>query len=241
MKTSFVIEPGQRFGKWTVLKIDNSPRKDAHVYWLCQCECGKEKVVRSSLLRNGQSTSCGCQRHFPLTEDGHSPYVKDISNQRFGKVIALYPLLEEKRKHLRWHCKCECGKEFDTEGYSLRSGVTKSCGCASHVSKGELRIVELLTSINIPFEREKTFETCRFQDTKAKARFDFFVNNKYVIEYDGIQHFTDIGTWGGSPEHDAYKTQWCKENNIPIIRIPYTHYNNLTIDDLKLETSNFII
>ena len=36
------------------------------------------------------------------------------------------------------------------------------------------------------------------------------------------------------------KSQWCKENNIPLIRIPYTQYNNLTIDDLKLDTSNFI-
>lgn len=42
-------------------------------------------------------------------------------------------------------------------------------------------------------------------------------------------------------EHDKLKNQWCKENNIPLIRIPYTRYNDLCIEDLLLETSNFII
>jgi hypothetical protein len=39
---------------------------------------------------------------------------------------------------------------------------------------------------HIPFEKEKTFDTCRYQNTNAYARFDFFVDNKYIIEYDGI-------------------------------------------------------
>ena len=38
----------------------------------------------------------------------------------------------------------------------------------------------------------------------------------------------------------AIKNQWCKDNNIPLIRIPYTHLNNLCIEDLILETSKFI-
>ena len=33
----------------------------------------------------------------------------------------------------------------------------------------------------------------------------------------------------------------CKENNIPLIRIPYTHLNKLCLEDLLLETSNFIV
>ena len=42
-------------------------------------------------------------------------------------------------------------------------------------------------------------------------------------------------------ERDTYKNQWCKENNIPLIRIPYTHLNDLCLEDLLLETSKFII
>ena len=32
----------------------------------------------------------------------------------------------------------------------------------------------------------------------------------------------------------GYKNQWCKDNDIPIIRIPYTKLKTLNIDDLKL-------
>lgn len=42
-------------------------------------------------------------------------------------------------------------------------------------------------------------------------------------------------------ELDEYKNQWCKENNIPLIRIPYIHLNDLCIEDLLLETTNFLI
>ena len=41
-------------------------------------------------------------------------------------------------------------------------------------------------------------------------------------------------------EHDKYKNQWCKNNNIPLIRIPYTHLKDLCLEDLLLETSKFI-
>ena len=42
-------------------------------------------------------------------------------------------------------------------------------------------------------------------------------------------------------QRDAFKNNWCKEHKIPLIRIPYTHYDNLCLEDLKLETSKFII
>lgn len=42
-------------------------------------------------------------------------------------------------------------------------------------------------------------------------------------------------------EKDNYKNDWCKNNNIPLIRIPYTHLKDLCIEDLLLETSTFII
>lgn len=38
---------------------------------------------------------------------------------------------------------------------------------------------------NIPFETQKTFNDCYFE-SGWPAKFDFFVQNKYIIEYDGI-------------------------------------------------------
>ena len=37
------------------------------------------------------------------------------------------------------------------------------------------------------------------------------------------------------------KNAWCLANNIPLIRIPYTKYNDLCLEDLLLETSQYII
>lgn len=42
-------------------------------------------------------------------------------------------------------------------------------------------------------------------------------------------------------EHDRIKNDYCKQNNIPIIRIPYTKLHNIQIEDLLLDTSNYII
>lgn len=49
---------GQRFGRLTVIRRDDSRKKAA--YWLCVCDCGNEKVVQSCHLRSGATVSCGC-------------------------------------------------------------------------------------------------------------------------------------------------------------------------------------
>lgn len=49
---------GQRFGRLEVIGIDdNSGRK---TNWICQCDCGGVKIVRSDSLQSGAIKSCGC-------------------------------------------------------------------------------------------------------------------------------------------------------------------------------------
>ena len=50
---------GQRFGRWTVIGFAH---KDKHrnTYWLCRCECGKEKIVNGGNLKRDTTKSCGC-------------------------------------------------------------------------------------------------------------------------------------------------------------------------------------
>src|SRR5581483_3139285 len=50
---------GKVFGRWTVLGFaGRGPRSVA--LWLCRCECGTERVVVCTNLKNGRSTNCGC-------------------------------------------------------------------------------------------------------------------------------------------------------------------------------------
>lgn len=231
---------GQHFGRLEVLYRVES--KNGNAYWHCKCECGKEKDICGYSLTKGLTSSCGCLQK----EKTSKIKKKDISNQKFGKLTALEPTEERKFGFIVWKCQCDCGNIHYVTTNALLQNQIQSCGkCISHNSLGEEKIKELLTDANIIFETEKTFEDCFFTTKKAKSRFDFYVNNSYLIEYDGKQHFIKDTGFGSELEliqqRDEYKNNYCKENNIPLIRIPYTHYDNLCLDDLILEKTKFRI
>lgn len=225
----------QKFNYWTVLKrVENNSRGET--MWLCQCQCGKQKIVNGYSLRKGTSKSCGCLQKKIASQNTF----KDLTNKKFGHLLVLKFFKKDKNKKSIWECQCDCdGKTIIyVRSADLLSGKTQSCGCIK--SKGEEKIAKILKQNNIPFEKEKTFNSCRYPDTNSLARFDFYVNNNYLIEFDGIQHFQpsyDIlqsGAFNLTKKHDEFKNQWCKENNIPLIRINYSQLKNLTMEDLKL-------
>lgn len=49
---------GQRFGKLVVIREDG--KLGQYTAWLCRCDCGNEKRVRTNTLRAGSTKSCGC-------------------------------------------------------------------------------------------------------------------------------------------------------------------------------------
>lgn len=51
---------GKRFGRLTVIGIDD--RGDRKTYYNCQCDCGNVKSVRSDSLISGAIRSCGCMK-----------------------------------------------------------------------------------------------------------------------------------------------------------------------------------
>lgn len=111
---------GKKFGKLTVIK-PLPERQNKSIVWECVCECGNIKKVPTHALTSKHTQSCGC-----LVREVQSI---DLTNQKFGKLTVLYPCNYKKQSTLMWHCKCDCGKECDIDGYYLRKGFTKSCGC----------------------------------------------------------------------------------------------------------------
>lgn len=238
----------------TVIKREGTA-SDGHAQWLCRCDCGKEFLASSTNLRQGHVRSCGClqlqsskMNKYRLAGRHHDNLVVNMTGWHMWEhgvpdsiVTVLYKTDKRLRGEVVWHCIDKNGFEGDYPGSRLRNGVTCSCGSLS--SKGEQKIQNLLILNGIPYEKQKRFEDCRFLESNYYAHFDFYVNNQYIIEYDGEQHFKQT-TWGTHDyvvKHDAFKNQYCKDHNIPIIRIPYTHYEDLCIEDLKLETSTFKI
>lgn len=57
---------GHRFGRLEVIS------RVPGTAWLCKCDCGRTKIVTTSNLRGGNSTSCGCKRDETRTTHGMS-------------------------------------------------------------------------------------------------------------------------------------------------------------------------
>lgn len=50
---------GMKFGKLNVIRRDfDNLGKGTHCWWLCRCDCGKEKIINSQNLQRAKS--CGC-------------------------------------------------------------------------------------------------------------------------------------------------------------------------------------
>lgn len=225
---------GKTYGKLQVLyKTDNKNAK-GYWYWHCKCDCGNECEVDTNSLKTGHTQSCGC-----LHKEKMNQKRLDLTGQRFGKLIALYPIVSNKGdKQTYWHCKCDCGNECNVQTGHLRQSLTRSCGCTK--SFQEENIAKLLTENNIPFIYQYSFNN--FQHYK----FDFYVNNSYIIEFDGKQHFIWFeNSWNNKDNvkathnRDLLKNEYCFKNNIPIIRIPYD--KNYNLQDLLLETTSFLL
>lgn len=210
--------------------------------WWCICDCKDHNIVaiRINNLTSNNSKSCGCLNIEAATnriiEIGHQ-CAADLTNCRFGKLLAIKPTSKRKNGSVVWQCQCDCGNAYFATSTELSRGGCSSCGCLTE-SKGSLKIKQLLTTANIPYVTEKTFTDCRFTDTNATARFDFWVNNSFLIEYDGEQHFKESnnnffkGSFKKRQEHDLFKNNYAKEHNIPLKRIPYTALKTLTLEDI---------
>jgi hypothetical protein len=59
---------GERFGRWLVAAPFGSRVNGS--LWLCRCDCGEERILQVSCLRNGSTKSCGCLRN-ELLLHGH--------------------------------------------------------------------------------------------------------------------------------------------------------------------------
>ena len=234
---------GKKFGKLTPLYYIKGGK------WHCKCDCGNECDVLGQRLKRGTTKSCGCYKAERMSEIGKQAIQLDLVGKKFGKLTALEPTDKRQGRSVIWKCQCDCGNIHFASRTNLLGGYVSSCSNCRIKSHGEEKIIAILKENKIDYETEKTFDTCKFPDTKCSARFDFYINNQYLLEFDGIQHFEQkTGGWFSSTDffnkikqRDNYKNEWCKKNNIPLIRIPYYQLDNLTICDILLETSQFIV
>lgn len=244
---------GKRFGRLIVVDFGGMKTRKSgercveEAYWLCKCDCGREMSTSGDRLKRGVAKSCGCLQRDTAAETGKSS-MKNIAGNRYGKLIAVEPTAKKISGCTVWYCLCDCGNDCEVTISHLTSGGTGSCGKCGNMSFGEEKIASILKENKIEFIREKKFIGCISPNTGRQLRFDFWVDDKYVIEYDGRQHFSGDNWMFEKTDplcnrklRDQVKNEWCAVNNVPIIRIPYTHYHNICIEDLCLDTSPFLL
>lgn len=88
---------GKTFGHLTVLKIDhlkpryypNGSLKGHRTFFLCQCDCGKQKIVSRDYILQAKDLSCGCSAQYNMQR---AKITHNLSHHRlyniYHKIIA---------------------------------------------------------------------------------------------------------------------------------------------------------
>lgn len=191
--------------------------------------CPKHGVFEQ--LANSHLQGYGCPKckyeilpqNQPMTQD---EYIRKANKVHYNKYNY------SKSKYSSWNefitIICPNHGEFEQRAGSHLQGF----GCPNcATSKGENLIQNYLYLNNIKGLFQYKFENCKY---KNSLPFDFYLPDyNLCIEYDGTQHYTSIEYFGGQENleliqlKDSIKTQYCIDNKIELIRIPYWDIDNI--------------
>lgn len=62
----------------------------------------------------------------------------DLTNQRFGRLLAIEQTGMNRSGNAVWKCLCDCGTERFVDGNNLRRGDVRSCGCLARETSSAL-------------------------------------------------------------------------------------------------------
>jgi len=186
------------------------------------------------LLKGEHCYTCGHKNKGLKHRKSHEWYVSKIDEYHSG-TIEIIDTYQTGKHDITFRCNI-CDEIQSKMARRLLSRGCKYC-C---LSKGEKKIKRLLKSNGIKFEPQYSFADLN----NGRLKFDFaiFDNSKlsHLIEYDGEQHFRPVSYFGGQPRYDiqvindTLKNEYCRDNDIKLIRIPYMKYASLTVSDLFL-------
>lgn len=214
----------KKFGDLIVIDtFYQKDKKNSKKLWCkCECICGNTINIRANALKHRKTKNCGeCNKRL-------------LIGKQFGELTILgtyYKKLSNGKHELWCQCVCSCGKELDIRARSVirKDDPQISCGCIK-ISKGQKIIEDWLTTHNITFSKEETFN--KNDELKTDKynylRFDIFIPCKnLIIEFDGIQHYYPVPMWGGydallkTQKHDLIKSAWANKHGIKLIRFNY--------------------
>jgi hypothetical protein len=160
-----------------------------------------------------------CSNNYKYTTEDFIKKIKELNDYDYSDFEYI-------NAHKKSTVICKKHGEFQIRPNDLLNGH----GCPNcRNSKGENRILNFLKKNKIKFIKEKKYKDCK---NKNILPFDFYLPDyNMCIEFDGIQHFQAIEKWGGLEKlkyiktNDKIKTEYCKKNNINLLRVKYSEKN----------------
>lgn len=227
------VKNGDKFGLLTVIDANcEKTEKHGDKKSKCLCECGETTIVRNVDLRRGDTLSCGCL-------SGHNKGNEIKNGDIFGNLTVIDAncthSTETTRPWLMSKCHCICGNEILVRNCNLRNEDRNfSCGCQKSI--GEQKLIKALKELSVNYQYQKFLEI-----NTRKMFLDFAIldkddNIKCIIEYNGKQHYMPIDYFGGKEKfqeqikRDELLKQYCNQNNILLVEIPYTDLNKINKD-----------
>lgn len=188
------------------------------------------------LIKKHGCIKCGHIEKGKKQRKSNETFINEINIKHDGRINTLE---EYKTGRDRIKVKCNiCDYEWSPISRTLTRRGCPKC----NFSKGELLISKILKELNTDFIEQYIFTGLK-TDNNGIPIFDFviFENSiiRKIIEYDGEQHFKVIKKWGGikrfdrQQKIDKFKNDYCKNNNIEMIRIPYTELKKINIEYIK--------
>ena len=127
----------------------------------------------------------------------------DLTGQKFGRLTVIRKAENPSEAHIKWLCECECGNFITTRGTSLRSGITKSCGC--------------LVSDKIR-ECNKANKKCNVYDLTGDYGIGYASNTNEPFYFD-LEDYDKIKDYYWSANTDGYMYSTCDDEYILMHRL----------------------
>lgn len=193
-------------------------------------KCGKTWLITPNSFLRGKRCP-HCYGNFKKSIESLNNEFKQLFGGEF-KVVGEY--VNADSRITVYHENCN--REFSTfYGYFLKRA---SCyHCEPSFSVGETAIYDFLSSRDYNFRFQHTLKNAKSVNNWSLwvdfAVFDDHERILALIEYDGIQHFEPVEFFGGEAafktqkKNDELKNDYCNENNLLLIRIPYWEINNI--------------
>lgn len=197
----------------------------------CQCKvCGDIWYPTANNLLSGHGCK-NCSNNLISSERRKSNKKLREQSKELLKIMDI-DFSYYKNKDSKLPCVCKiCNNKWNVTYRNLMAG--RGCPNCNKISKGESKILYLLTTKGINFTRNYSFDKL-VSNHDVKLSYDFYLPDyNLLIEFQGEQHEHPIEHFGGKEkfkiqkEHDKRKREYAKSHNIKLLEIWYWDFNNI--------------